>query len=184
MSETVKKTPKRGWFVLRAISGKELKVKEYLDAEIAKGDLGKHVFQVLIPTEKVYSVRNGKRVTKERNLYPGYVFVEACLVGEVPHILRNTTNVIGFLGGGTNPDPLRPAEVNRMLGSVDEHQEVEEPMIPYTVGESVKVTFGPFSGFTGIIEDVNNEKRKLKVMVKIFGRKTPLELNFMQVEKE
>ena len=92
--------------------------------------------------------------------------------------------MIGFLGGGTNPDPLRPAEVNRMLGSVDEHQEAEEPMIPYTVGESVKVTFGPFSGFTGIIEDVNNEKRKLKVMVKIFGRKTPLELNFMQVEKE
>jgi transcriptional antiterminator NusG len=138
----------------------------------------------LIPTEKVYSVRNGKRVTKERNLYPGYVFVEACLVGEVPHILRNTTNVIGFLGGGTNPDPLRPSEVNRMLGSVDEHQEAEELMVPYTVGESVKVTFGPFSGMTGIIEDVNDQKRTLKVMVKIFGRKTPLELNFMQVEKE
>ena len=176
---------KRGWYVLRAISGKEGKVKEYLDAEIKNTDLGEYVSQVLIPTEKVYSVRNGKKVTKERNLYPGYVFVEAALVGEVSHRLRNTTNVIGFLGGTTNPDPLRPAEVKRMLGAADELQEQgEEISIPYFVGETVKVTFGPFNGFSGIIEEVNNEKKKLKVMVKIFGRKTPLELGFMQVEKE
>ena len=96
---------KRGWYVLRAISGKENKVKEYLDAEIKNTDLGDYVSQVLIPTEKVYSVRNGKKITKEKNLYPGYVFVEALLVGEVSHRLRNTTNVIGFLGGTTNPDP-------------------------------------------------------------------------------
>ncbi|MCD7709910.1 MAG: transcription termination/antitermination protein NusG [Porphyromonadaceae bacterium] len=175
---------KRGWYVLRAISGKEAKVKEYLDSEIKNTDLGNFVYQVLIPTEKVYSVRNGKKVTKERNLYPGYVLVEATLVGEIPHRLRNTTNVLGFLGGMTNPDPLRPAEVNRMLGAVDATQEVEEVMIPYLVGETVKVTFGPFNGFSGVIEEVNNEKKKLKVMVKIFGRKTPLELGFMQVEKE
>lgn len=181
MSET---EAKRGWYVLRAISGKELKVKEYLDAEIKKTDLGKHVFQVLIPTEKVYMVRSGKKITKEKNLYPGYVFVEAVLVGEVPHILRNTTNVIGFLGGGNAPDPLRPSEVSRMLGKVDELQDADEPAIPYIVGDNVKVTFGPFNGFSGVIEEVNNEKKKLKVMVKIFGRKTPLELNFMQVEKE
>lgn len=175
---------KRGWYVLRAISGKELKVKEFLDAEIKKTDLGKHVYQVLIPTEKVYTVRNGKKITKERNLYPGYVFVEATLVGEVPHILRNTTNVIGFLGGTLTPDPLRPSEVSRMLGKVDELQDADAPVIPYIVGDNVKVTYGPFNGFSGVIEEVNKEKKKLKVMVKIFGRKTPLELNFMQVEKE
>ena len=166
---------KRGWYVLRAISGKEAKVKEYLDAEIKNTDLGDFVYQVLIPTEKVYSVRN---------LYPGYVLVEATLVGEVAHRLRNTTNVIGFLGGTTDPDPLRQSEVNRMLGAVDAIQEADDIMIPYMVGETVKVTFGPFNGFSGIIEEVNNEKKKLKVMVKIFGRKTPLELGFMQVEKE
>ena len=176
---------KRGWYVLRAISGKENKVKEYLDAEIKNTDLGDYVSQVLIPTEKVYSVRNGKKITKEKNLYPGYVFVEALLVGEVSHRLRNTTNVIGFLGGTTNPDPVRPAEVSRMLGAVDELQESgEELNIPYFVGETVKVNYGPFNGFSGVIEEVNNEKKKLKVMVKIFGRKTPLELGFMQVEKE
>ncbi len=175
---------KKGWYVLRAISGKEAKVKEYLDAEIKNSDLGDFVYQVLIPTEKVYSVRNGKKVTKERNLYPGYVFVEALLVGEIPHRLRNTTNVIGFLGGTSRPDPLRQSEVNRMLGAIDESAEEQEITIPYIVGENVKVTFGPFSGFSGVIEEVNNEKKKLKVMVKIFGRKTPLELGFMQVEKE
>ena len=179
---------KRAWYVLRAISGKEAKVKEVLDASIRNTDLGKYVFQVLIPTEKVLTVRNGKKVVKEKNLYSGYVFVEANLQGEVMHELRNTTNVIDFLGGrgkGSKPEPLRQSEVNRILGKVDELKESEEEIVvPYFEGESVKVTFGPFSGFSGIIEEVNNERKKLKVMVKIFGRKTPLELNFTQVEKE
>lgn len=180
MSEIAKK-----WYVVRAISGKENKVKEYLEADIKNSDLGDYVSQVLIPTEKVYQVRNGKKVVKERNYLPGYVLVEAALVGEVYHHLRNTPNVIGFLGGPDNPTPLRQSEVNRILGTVDELQESGEEMnIPYILGETVKVTFGPFSGFSGIIEEVNNEKKKLKVMVKIFGRKTPLELGFMQVEKE
>ena len=180
MSETGKK-----WYVLRAISGKESKVKEYLEADIKNSGLGDYVSQVLIPTEKVYQVRNGKKVVKERTYLPGYVLVEAALVGEVAHHLRNTPNVLGFLGGLDNPTPLRPAEVSRILGTVDELQEVtEEVAIPYEVGETVKVTEGPFSGFNGIIEEINAEKRKLKVMVKIFGRKTPLELGFMQVEKE
>ena len=149
------------------------------------GDLGEYVSQVLIPTEKVYQVRNGKKIVKERSYLPGYVLVEAALVGEVAHHLRNTPNVIGFLGGSEKPVPLRQSEVNRILGTVDELQETgEELNIPYVVGETVKVTFGPFSGFSGIIEEVNSEKKKLKVMVKIFGRKTPLELGFMQVEKE
>ncbi len=180
MSGTEKK-----WYVLRAVSGKENKVKEYLDADIKNSDLGEYVFQVLIPTEKVYQVRNGKKVVKERIFLPGYVLVEAALVGEVTHRLRNTPNVIGFLGGLDNPTPLRQSEVNRLLGTVDEMQEaIEDVSIPFVIGDSVKVTFGPFSGFSGVIEEINSEKKKLKVMVKIFGRKTPLELGFMQVEKE
>ena len=173
------------FYVLRAISGKENKVREYLEAELKNTDLGEYVSQVLIPTEKTFTVRNGKKVMKERAYLPGYVLVEAALVGEVAHRLRNIPNVIGFLGGSDNPVPLRPSEVNRILGTVDEFQEQQEEMdIQFYVGENVKVTFGPFSGFSGLIEEVNTEKKKLKVMVKIFGRKTPLELGFMQVEKE
>ena len=180
MSETGMK-----WYVLRAISGKEAKVKEYLDVDIKNSGLSDFVSQVLIPTEKVYQVRNGKKIVKERSYLPGYVLVEAALVGEVAHHLRNTPNVIGFLGGMDKPVPLRQSEVNRILGTVDELQDAgEEINIPYIVGETVKVNYGPFSGFNGVIEEINNEKKKLKVMVKIFGRKTPLELGFMQVEKE
>ena len=180
MSEIIKK-----WYVLRAVSGKEAKVKEYLDADLKHNELSEFVSQVLIPTEKYVQVRNGKKIVKERSYLPGYVLVEAALVGEVTHYLRNIPNVIGFLGGQENPVPLRQSEVNRILGTVDELQEVEEDLsIPYTVGETVKVCVGPFTGFSGLIEEVNSEKRKLKVMVKIFGRKTPLELGFTDVEKE
>ena len=179
MSETDKK-----WYVLRAISGKEAKVKEYLEADMKNGGLGDFVSQVLIPTEKVYQVRNGKKILKERSYLPGYVLIEAKLVGEVIHHLVNTPNVINFLGGSDNPVPLCQSEVNRILGTVDEIQESEMELIPYVVGDSVKVNDGPFSGFSGTIEEVNTEKKKLKVMVKIFGRKSSLELSFMQVEKE
>ncbi|MBQ9885089.1 MAG: transcription termination/antitermination factor NusG [Bacteroidaceae bacterium] len=180
MSEIEKK-----WYVMRAVSGKEAKVKEYIEADMKNGSLGDYVSQVLIPTEKVYQVRNGKKVMKERSYLPGYVLVEAALVGEIAHHLRNTPNVLGFLGGMDNPTPLRQSEVSRILGTFDELQETEDDAnIPYIVGETVKVNYGPFSGFSGVIEEINTEKKKLKVMVKIFGRKTPLELNFMQVEKE
>lgn len=175
------------WYVLRTVGGKEKKVKEYIDSEISNLGLTEYVSQVLIPTEKVFQVRNGKRISKERIFLPGYVLIEAALVGEIPHILRNITNVIGFLGDtkGGDPTPMRMSEVNRILGKVDELAgKNEEINIPYYVGEMVKVTDGPFNGFTGVIEEVNAEKKKLKVMVKIFGRKTPLELSFMQVEKE
>jgi transcription termination/antitermination protein NusG len=181
MAETAKK-----WYVLRAISGKENKVKEYIESELKNSNLGQYVSQVLIPTEKIVQVRNGKRITKERSYLPGYVLVEANIVGDVAHRLRQMPNVLGFLGG-TNDQPtaIRPSEVNRILGTMDEMQEAGEDIaLQYSVGESVKVTFGPFSGFSGIIEEVNNEKKKLKIMVKIFERKTPLELGFMQVEKE
>ncbi|PIF05594.1 MAG: transcription termination/antitermination factor NusG [Draconibacterium sp.] len=182
MSENLKK-----WYVLRAIGGKEKKVKEYIDNEIAVGDLKGFVNQVLIPMEKVYQIRNGKKISKERNFFPGYILIEAALVGEVTHTLRNVPNVIGFLGDtkGGDPVPMRQSEVNRILGRVDELAENEEELnIPFVVGETVKVIDGPFNGFNGSIEEINEEKKKLQVMVKIFGRKTPLELSFMQVEKE
>lgn len=174
------------WYVMRAVSGKESKVKEYIDAKLKKGEFGKNVSQVLVPTEKVVQIRNGKRVVKPRNYFPGYVLVEAMLVGETANELRRTPNVLGFLGeSNLKPTPLRQAEVNRLLGSVDELENIPEDLvIPFEPGDMVNVTEGPFRGFSAMIEEVNNEKKKLKVMVKIFGRKTPLELSFMQVEKE
>ena len=173
--------------MLRVIGGKEKKVKEYVENEIASLGMQDYVSQVLIPTEKVYHIQNGKKVSKERNFFPGYVMIEAALIGEVPHILRAITNVIGFLGEtkGGDPVPMRQAEINRILGKVDELlKQPEEINIPYVVGESVKVTDGPFNSFTGVIEEVNNDKKRVKVIVKVFGRQTPLELSFMQVEKE
>lgn len=174
------------WYVVRAISGKEKKVKEYLDAEIARrADLQSLISQVLIPTEKVYSVRNGKKVSKERTYLPGYVLIEAILTGEVNHVVKNTPNVLGFLGTKGEADPLRQSEVSRILGKVDELAELGEGSeLSFIVGESVVVNDGPFSSFSGIIEEVNDEKKKLKVMVKIFGRKTPLELSYFQVKRE
>jgi transcriptional antiterminator NusG len=184
MSTTVMSEKK--WYVIRAISGKEKKVKQYIESEIARLKLQDEVSQVLIPMEKIYQVKDGKKVSKERSYFPGYILIEANLTGEIPHIIENTTGVIGFLGSkGEPPAPLRTSEVNRILGKVDELADSEEIIHnPYVVGESVKVIDGPFNSFSGIIEEVNEEKKKLKVMVKIFGRKTPLELSYMQVEKE
>lgn len=174
------------WYVVKAMSGKEKKVKDNIEHEISFSKLKKYVSQVLIPTEKVYQIRKGKKISKERNFFPGYILIEAILAGELIHIIRNVPGVIGFLGTKTGkPTPLRTHEVNRILGKVDELAESgEELNIPFFVGETVKVIDGPFNSFNGIIEEVNDEKKKLKVMVKIFGRKTPLELSFMQVEKE
>ncbi|MDD4148471.1 MAG: transcription termination/antitermination protein NusG [Bacteroidales bacterium] len=174
------------WYVVRALSGKEKKVKEYLENEILRLGLSEHIPQVLIPTEKVYQVRNGKPVHKERNFFPGYILINAVLDGEVEHIIRSVTGVIGFLGTKDGvATPLRSDEVARILGKVDELADGNEEInVPYYVGEPVKVVDGPFSGFSGVIEEVYDEKKKLKVMVKIFGRRTPLELRFIQVEKE
>ncbi|WP_435137825.1 transcription termination/antitermination protein NusG [Formosa sp. A9] len=175
------------WYVVRAVSGQENKIKAYIENEIARLGLQDYVDQVLVPTEKVIQIRNGKKISKEKVYFPGYIMVQANLSGEIPHIIRSVTNVIGFLGEtkGGDPVPLRQSEVNRMLGKVDELTvETEKNVaIPYTIGETVKVIDGPFNGFDGTIEKINEEKRKLEVMVKIFGRKTPLELSYMQVEK-
>lgn len=175
------------WYVVRAISGKEKKVKEYLELEVARMKLTDYVNQVLIPTEKVFKIQNGKKVNKEKAFLPGYVLIEAALVGEVTHVIKSIPNVIGFLGTekGGEPVPMRMAEVNRILGKVDELSITEEELkIPFVVGESVKVIDGPFNNFSGVVDEINEEKKKLKVMVKIFGRKNLLELNYMQVEKE
>ncbi len=174
------------WYVVRAVSGQENKVKDYIEREIAQEGLSDYVDQVLVPTEKVVHMRNGKKIHKERVYFPGYIMVEANLSGEVPHVIRSINGVVGFLGEvkGGDPVPLRKSEVMRMLGKVDELSvEPDNVSIPYTVGEVVKVIDGPFNGFNGSVENVNEEKRKLEVMVKIFGRKTPLELGYMQVEK-
>ena len=161
-------------------------MKELIESEIRNLELTEFVSQVLIPTEKVFQIRNGKKISKERASFPGYVLIEAAMVGEIPHIIRGLTNVIGFLGTPDGePIPLRDNEVRRIMGKMDEMLEMDEEInIPFIVGESVKITEGPFDGFSGTIEEVHDEKKKLKVIVKIFGRRTPVELNFSQVEKE
>ncbi|PHK16351.1 antitermination protein NusG [Nostoc linckia z16] len=174
------------WYVVRAVSGQENKVKNYIETEINKLGMADYISQVLVPTEKVVQVRDGKKISKDRVYFPGYVMIEANLTGEIPHIIKSITGVIGFLGETKGGDavPLRASEVNRMLGKVDELSvKTDNLSIPFAMGETVKVIDGPFNGFNGTVEKVNEEKRKLEVMVKIFGRKTPLELSFMQVEK-
>jgi len=178
------------WYVVRAVSGQEKKVKSYLEMEITRRGLEEEIPQILIPAEKVYEMRNGKKRVRERNFFPGYVLVFANLShGEAQHTITDIPGVIGFLGSGTTkaskiPVPLRQSEVNRILGKVDEVDDLEEKLdTPYIVGESVKVMDGPFSGFTGTVEEVFEERKKLNVTVKIFGRNTPVELNYIQVEK-
>jgi len=173
------------WYVLRVISGQERKVKQYIESELKRENLSDNVKQILIPMEKVIQLRKGKKVTKERNYFPGYIMLEGLLEGEVTHVIKGVTGVVGFLGAKNSPEPLRAAEINRMLGKVDALNELGDNMeVPYLIGEPVKVIDGPFNGFSGMIEEINEEKKKLKVVVKIFGRRTPVELNYMQVEKE
>lgn len=184
MSEISKK-----WYVIRAAGGKEKKAKEYIENEVKRLNLQDYVSQVLIPTEKIYQVKNGKKVSMERIFYPGYILIEAALTGEIQHLIRNLPYVSGFLAEKTGKDkepvPLRVSEVNRILGRVDELAEMDEENItPFIIGEAVKVIDGPFNGFDGTVEEIAEDKKKLKVMVKIFGRKTLLELNFVQVVKE
>lgn len=179
------------WYVLRAVSGQEKKVKSYLENEVARQNLQDFVPQILIPSEKIYEVRNGKKRIREKAFFPGYIIISADLShGEVNHLITSMPGVIGFLSantGGTSkiPIPLRQSEINRILGKVDDAaEEVSTPTVLFLKGETVKVMDGPFSGFTGSVEEIFDEKKKLNVMVKIFGRNTPVELNYAQVEKE
>ena len=176
------------WYVLKAISGKENKVKEYIEGALVTSTLFKeYVSQVLIPTEKVVALRGNKRVVKERNLLPGYVLVECNLTDECYPLLRNIPNVLGFVADSKSSMKAKPVsqeEVNRLVGAVDDAS-VDAIMDEiFLVGEHVKVTDGPFSGFEGIINEVAQDKRKLKVVVTIFDRQSPLELGYDQVAKE
>lgn len=178
----------RKWYVIKAVTGTEKKVKQNIECEIEVSHLKEQVSRVLIPTEKVFhSTKSGKKVVTERNYFPSYIFVEAVMTGEVQNVLLSITGVLGFVGCKHKTDPpvaLRPMEVKRLLGKVDELMTQDDTFEQqYVVGEEVKVTDGPFNTFTGIIEEIDTEKKKLRIMVKIFGRKTPLELGFMQVEK-
>ena len=175
------------WYSLRVISGKERKIKERIELEIQRSGCQDFITQVLVPTEKVYKIRNGKKVISERNILPGYILLEAIpskFSGEMVQTIANIPNGIHF-PGKNNTLPTRTSEANRMLGKVDESQGAGEALIePFIVGETVKIIDGPFSEFVGDIQEVNEEKKKLKVIVKIFGRGTEVELNFMQVEKQ
>ena len=175
------------WYSLRVISGKERKIKERLDLEIQRSSWEDVVTQVVVPSEKDYKIRRGKKVLLDRNILPGYILIEADpakFTGEMIMTIAGTPNVINFLGG-SNPTPMREAEANRMLGKVDESQDMGEELIePFIKGETVKIIDGPFKDFIGDIEEVYEDRKKLNVTVKIFGRGTEVELNFMQVEKQ
>lgn len=161
-------------------------MKNYIETEIKRLGFEQYVTQVVIPMEKVIQIRNGKKVPKERPYYPGYLMIEADLMGEIPHVIKNIPGVISFLSltKGGDPVPMRKSEVNRMLGRMDELSEFASDVeIPYVVGENVKVIDGPFNGFNGTVEKILEDKKKIEVSVLIFGRKTPMELSYVQVEK-
>lgn len=177
------------WYVIRAVSGQEKKIKNYIENEAARRNLTDFVPQVLIPSEKIVEVRNGKKRVREKNYFPGYMIVNADLTnGEVLHLIKSLPGVIGFLGKHGNsslePEPLRQSEINRILGVQEEiSEETVDSSLAYSVGEMVRVIDGPFSTFEGVVEEVFEDKKKLNVSVKIFGRSTPVELGYVQVEK-
>ncbi len=189
--DTVTEQKESKWYVLRVVSGKERKVKEYLDKDIVRNGFNEVIKQVFLPMEKVYKVQNGKKVMREKNYFPGYVMLEVTdgkLSDDIIHHISNVSNVMHFLTDGKgskgNIISLRKAEVNKMLGKVDEMNDQGVTMSePFIVGETVKIIEGAFNDFNGVIEEVNDEKKKLKVIVKIFGRSTPVDLSYMQVEK-
>ena len=174
----------KNWYVVKTYSGHENKVKSYIENESRLQGLSDKVTQVLIPSEKVFEVKNGKKRTKTRSFFPGYVLVEAELDKDVKHLILNTPSVLCFVGPKNEPTPLHPDEVTRILGKMDEKRNVELSAVPYHIGDPVKVISGPFNNFNGVIQEVHEEKMKVKVMDSIFGRKTPVELDFSQVELE
>jgi transcriptional antiterminator NusG len=172
------------WYVLRTYSGHEAKVKTYLDTEIARIGLQEKISNVLIPSEKVFEIKEGKKKSRLKNFFPGYILIEAVLDKESTHLILEAPSVMGFVPDKNNPAPLQPEEVKRLIGKMEQKEETQLLDIPFHVGEPVKVTEGPFNNFNGFVQEVNPERLKVKVMVSIFGRKTPIELDFSQVEIE
>jgi transcriptional antiterminator NusG len=173
------------WYVIRTVTGKEKKAVEQLEAEFKNPEYEGKIKQILIPMEKVYMSRKGKKYTTQRNYYPGYVLIEVdpSIIGEIKNLNKRVNNVIEFLGG-EKPIALRPDEVNRILGKMDELSMADEKTLDiYHIGENVKIIDGPFVGFVGSIDEVNNDKKRVKLGVNIFGRKTPIELEFNQIDK-
>jgi len=176
-------TPKR-WYAIRTYSGHENRVKVHLENEVKLAGLTERIIAVLVPSEKIFEVKDGKKKSKTKTFFPGYILVEAVLDKETKHLILNSPSVISFVGPRGEPVPLQADEVKRLIGRMEARKEIEVMEIPFHMGEAVKVIDGPFNNFTGVVQDVNEEKMKLKVMVSIFGRKTPVELDFNQVELE
>lgn len=172
------------WYAIHVFSGHEKKIQKYLENEIDRAGLEELIPRVLIPSEDVVEMRDGKKRIKNRIFFPGYMLVEMELDVRTQHIILNAPGVTNFVGPRNKPTPLKEDEIRRILGRVEERQDEEIIDIPYRVGDPVRVVDGPFSDFVGVVEEISHEKKKLKVMVSIFGRSTPVELDFLQVELE
>ena len=172
------------WYVIHVFTGQEEKIKSFLEEEVKRLHLEEQITQVLIPKEEVIEMRDGKKKSKTRVFFPGYMLVEMLLNKNTEHLLLNTPQVINFVGPKNKPQALRRHEVDRILGHVDRSGMAQVVEVPFEIGATIKVIDGPFKDFTGVVRDINLEKRKVKVMVSIFGRSTPIELDFLQVSTD
>ena len=173
------------WYVVRTFSGHENKVKNLIEAELRDNErLLVKIEEILVPTEKVFEVKDGKKKSKTKNFFPGYILVKADLDNQVKDFILNTPSVMGFLGTKNNPEPLQHEEVKRIVGRITQDESSERMETYFRNGDLVKIIDGPFNNFSGTIQEVNEEKMKIKVMVSIFGRKTPVEIDFVQAELE
>ncbi len=172
------------WYTLRVYSGQEGKIKDHILSELDINGVKDKVFRIMIPSETVIEMKNGRKKEKTRSFLPGYMIIEMVDDKKVQHVIANTPGVVSFVGPKNMPQPLRPDEVDRMLGRMREKKTNEVFDIPYKVGDAIRIVDGPFTDFTGFIDEINYEKNKLKVMVSIFGRSTPVELDFLQVRLE
>lgn len=176
------KQPEFKWYALRTYTGHENKVKLTLEAEIKRLGLQNRITDIIVPQEQVYEMRHGKKRSKIKNFLPGYIILRVALDKKLKDYINSLPSVVSFVGTKTDPVPLTEAEVNRIIGRVEERKNIETIGTEFQIGDPVKVIDGPFSGFTGTVKEVNYEKQKLKVEVGILGRKTPVELDFSQVE--
>lgn len=172
------------WYVVHVLTGHEKKVKDFLEAEIIRKGMGDLVNTILIPSESVIEMKDGKKKAKNRVFFPGYMLIEMELNKDTQHLILNSPSILNFVGPKNRPQPLRDQEVNRILGTVERGKGQEVMEFPYKVGDAVKVIDGPFNEFSGFVKEINEEKKKVKVMVSIFGRSTPVELDFLQVKLE